>query len=92
MARIAELDDLWRRAAADLDNLRKRNARLAEQQRADERDRVAAAWLPVVDNLDLALEHADADPTVGHRRCPGGARPGASVSWPGSVTSGTTSR
>jgi molecular chaperone GrpE len=63
MARISELDDLWRRAAADLDNLRKRNARLAEQQRADERDRVTAAMLPVLDNLDLALAHADADPT-----------------------------
>ncbi len=63
-ARVAELEDLWRRAAADLDNLRKRAAREAGRVRADERARVAAQWLPVVDNLELALEHAKADPTA----------------------------
>jgi molecular chaperone GrpE len=35
------------------------------RERADDRDeerrRVAAAWLPVLDNLDLALSHAGAD-------------------------------
>jgi molecular chaperone GrpE len=61
-ARVAELEDRWKRAAADLDNFRKRAAREAAQQRADERSRVAAALLPVLDNLDLALDHADADP------------------------------
>jgi molecular chaperone GrpE len=59
---VARLDDRWRRAAAELDNLRKRVARDTEQQRLRERSQVAAAWLPVVDNLDLALQHADADP------------------------------
>lgn len=61
-ARIAELEDQWRRAAADLDNVRKRSARDAVTVRADERSRVTASLLPVIDNLDLALEHADADP------------------------------
>ncbi|HEY9482020.1 MAG TPA: nucleotide exchange factor GrpE [Micromonosporaceae bacterium] len=61
-ARIAELEDQWRRAAADLDNVRKRSARDAVTQRADERSRVMGSLLPVIDNLDLALEHADADP------------------------------
>lgn len=61
-ARIVELEDQWRRTAADLDNTRKRAARDAAAQRADERSRVTAALLPVIDNLDLALEHADADP------------------------------
>ncbi|GAA3820601.1 MULTISPECIES: nucleotide exchange factor GrpE [Actinomycetes] len=61
-AQVAELEDRWRRTAAELDNLRKRVARDSERQRLDERGRVAAAWLPVVDNLDLALTHADADP------------------------------
>lgn len=61
-ARIAELDDNWRRAAADLDNFRKRAARDAATQREDERNRVTSALLPIIDNLDLALEHADADP------------------------------
>lgn len=60
--RVAELEDQWRRAAADLDNVRKRSARDAVTQRTDERNRVTGALLPVIDNLDLALEHADADP------------------------------
>ncbi|WP_405579980.1 nucleotide exchange factor GrpE [Streptomyces sp. NBC_01190] len=60
-ARIAELEDKWRRALADLDNLRKRYARELPRELEAERARVASAWLPVVDNLDLALEHADAD-------------------------------
>jgi molecular chaperone GrpE len=63
-AAVAELEDRWRRALADLDNLRKRYARELERERLAERARVAAAWLPVVDNLELALEHAGADPTA----------------------------
>ncbi|WP_241249908.1 nucleotide exchange factor GrpE [Rhodococcus sp. X156] len=61
---LAEMEDRWRRALADLDNLRKRHAREAGRERQDERNRVAAQWLPVVDNLELALEHADADNPV----------------------------
>ncbi|PPK66254.1 nucleotide exchange factor GrpE [Actinokineospora auranticolor] len=60
--RVAELDDRWRRAVADLDNLRKRHAVELARVREAERARVAAAWLPVLDNLELALAHADADP------------------------------
>ena len=60
-ARIAELEDKWRRALADLDNLRKRYARELPREREAERAKVAGAFLPVVDNLDLALEHADSD-------------------------------
>lgn len=56
-AKIAELEDRWLRAAADLDNLRKRVARDTERVRAEERDRVAGQWLPVLDNLELALAH-----------------------------------
>jgi molecular chaperone GrpE len=62
--RVAELEDLWRRALADLDNMRKRAARDVEQQRTQERARVAAAWLPVVDNLELALAHSGASPSA----------------------------
>ncbi|WP_018335381.1 nucleotide exchange factor GrpE [Actinomycetospora chiangmaiensis] len=58
----AELEDRWRRAVADLDNLRKRHARALGRERAEERGRVAGAFLPVLDNLDLALQHAQADP------------------------------
>jgi molecular chaperone GrpE len=55
------LEDRWRRALADLDNLRKRYARELNREREAERTRVAAAWLPVLDNLELALGHGDAD-------------------------------
>lgn len=58
---FAELEDRWRRALADLDNLRKRYAREVARERAAERALVAAAFLPVVDTIDLALEHATAD-------------------------------
>jgi molecular chaperone GrpE len=63
-ARAAELEDNWRRALADLDNLRKRVAREAGQHRADERAQVVASLLPVIDHLELALAHADADPAA----------------------------
>jgi molecular chaperone GrpE len=59
---VSELEDRWRRALADLDNLRKRYRRELPRERAAERERVAAAFLPVIDNIDLALQHADARP------------------------------
>ncbi len=62
--RIKELEDQWKRALADLDNFRKRTARDATRMRADERARTSAEWLPVLDNLERALEHADADPST----------------------------
>ncbi|MEZ0074148.1 nucleotide exchange factor GrpE [Planotetraspora sp. GP83] len=64
-ARLEELHDRWLRAVAELDNLRKRTARDIARQRLDERARVAAEWLPVIDNLELALRHADADADPG---------------------------
>src|SRR6476661_1815743 len=59
---VAELEDRWRRALADLDNLRKRYARELARERTAERDLVTAAFLPVLDTVDRALEHAEADP------------------------------
>ncbi|MBO0871757.1 MAG: nucleotide exchange factor GrpE [Pseudonocardia sp.] len=60
-AAFAELEDRWRRAAADLDNLRKRYARELNRELVAERARVAGAWLPVLDGLDRALDHARGD-------------------------------
>jgi molecular chaperone GrpE len=60
-ARAAGLEDRLRRALADLDNLRKRFDREVARERATERARAAALWLPIVDDLERALEHADAD-------------------------------
>jgi molecular chaperone GrpE len=58
----ADLEARLRRALADLDNLRKRYERELARERAAARAQAAAEWLPVVDNLDRALLHADADP------------------------------
>jgi molecular chaperone GrpE len=57
-AELAKLEDRWRRAVADLDNLRKRYARELDRERVTERSRVAGAWLPIVDNLERAISHA----------------------------------
>lgn len=59
---VALMRDRWQRALAELDNTRRRAERLMSEQRAQERVRVTAAWLPVLDNLDRALSHAAADP------------------------------
>ncbi len=63
-SRVEELEDRWRRAVAELDNFRKRVARERAADRYDERSRVAARWLPVIDNLDLALGHAEGEQTA----------------------------
>jgi len=60
--RLAEAQDQKLRALADLANLRKRCAAQVERAEADARAQVARQWLPVVDNLERALEHATADP------------------------------
>lgn len=59
---IAEIQDAWRRTAAELENVRKRCARDVVRGREQERAAVAARWLPVLDNLERALEHASSDP------------------------------
>jgi molecular chaperone GrpE len=63
-ARVTELEDQRRRALADLDNFRKRTARDTQRVLDDDRARLTAQWLPVVDNLELALQHAHADPAA----------------------------
>ena len=60
--KLAKAEDQKLRALADLDNLRKRCAAQVERAEADARIEVARQWLPVVDNLERALEHAAADP------------------------------
>ena len=59
-----DYEDRWRRALADLDNLRKRHRRELPARLLEEREAVARAFLPVLDNIDLALRHACSDPTA----------------------------
>jgi molecular chaperone GrpE len=62
--RVAELEGQWRQSLADLDNLRKRMARDSRRVVDQEQARLTEQWLPVVDNLELAIAHADADPAT----------------------------
>jgi molecular chaperone GrpE len=59
---VADLRDRWQRALAEVENVRKAADRDVAAQRLAERLAVSAAWLPVLDHLDLALRHAEADP------------------------------
>ena len=54
-ADAAEWENRWRRAAAELDNFRKRDARDVAREREGERARVASAFLPVIDSLPIVL-------------------------------------
>jgi molecular chaperone GrpE len=61
-AQLAEAQDQRLRALAEADNVRKRCAARVSQAEAEATARVAARWLPVVDNLERALEFAAEDP------------------------------
>jgi molecular chaperone GrpE len=56
-----DIDVPLRRALADLDNLRKRSERELARVRSAERADMAALWLPIVDDLDRAIQHAGTD-------------------------------
>lgn len=66
-AKIATLEkekkdnwDRYLRAAADLENARKRQKREAEDAKFEAKGKVLKEMLPVVDNLERAIEHAAA--------------------------------
>jgi molecular chaperone GrpE len=61
-SQLAEAQDLRLRALADVENVRRRCAERIGRAEAEAKAAVAAAWLPVVDNLDRALQHSGADP------------------------------
>ncbi|MDX9975747.1 MAG: nucleotide exchange factor GrpE [FCB group bacterium] len=54
-----ELKNQLLRARAEFDNYRKRTQREAEQTRQRATEALIRDLLPVIDNLDLALQHAD---------------------------------
>ncbi|ACY15085.1 GrpE protein [Haliangium ochraceum DSM 14365] len=47
------------RATADLDNFRKRSRREVDDARTESRSKVLREMLPVIDNLERAIEHAE---------------------------------
>jgi molecular chaperone GrpE len=53
--RLADIEDRWKRAVADLDNYRKRMDRENARLQIAERETVLRAWLPVIDNMERAL-------------------------------------
>jgi len=56
--------DKYLRAAADLENQRKRQKREVDDARLDTKNKVLKEMLPVVDNLERAIEHAGGDPAL----------------------------
>ena len=62
VGKIAELKDLYLRAAADLDNYRKRAARERDELVCFANERLISDLLPILDNLDRALESEEATP------------------------------
>jgi molecular chaperone GrpE len=54
-AELARMEDRFKRAAADLDNYRKRVALEIERRAGERADAVLRDWLEVVDGLDRAL-------------------------------------
>jgi molecular chaperone GrpE len=61
--RIAELEDRYKRALADLDNYRKRSARESDRRVAEARERTVREWLDAVDAVERALR-MEADPSA----------------------------
>lgn len=57
--KIAEQKDSVVRAAAEVDNMRRRSAQDVEKAHKFALDKFAAELLPVIDNMELALSHAD---------------------------------
>ena len=54
--------DRWLRAAADLENTRKRTKREIDDAKFEAKNKVLKEMLPVVDNLERAIEHAGGGP------------------------------
>jgi molecular chaperone GrpE len=59
---LAELEDRYKRALADLDNYRKRTAREIERRVAEAREASLLDWLDVVDSVERAMRIESAGP------------------------------
>jgi molecular chaperone GrpE len=54
-AELAQLEDRYKRALADLDNYRKRSARELERRVAEAKEAMLRDWLDVVDSVERAM-------------------------------------
>ena len=54
-AELAQMEDRYKRALADLDNFRKRSARETERRIAESREAQLRDWLEAVDSVERAL-------------------------------------
>jgi molecular chaperone GrpE len=61
-AELAQMEDRYKRALADLDNFRKRTARDLERVVAERRDAVTLGWLEAVDAVERALRQQPENP------------------------------
>ncbi len=52
---LAAMEDRYKRAVADLDNLRKRSAREVDRRVAQEREALLGEWLQALDSVERAL-------------------------------------
>lgn len=55
-AELAQIEDRYRRALADLDNYRKRSARELERRVQEAKDSVLRDWFEVVDSVERAIQ------------------------------------
>jgi molecular chaperone GrpE len=58
-AELAQVEDRYKRALADLDNYRKRAARETERRAAEAKESVLLDWLEVVDSVERAMRIPD---------------------------------
>ena len=63
-AELAQMEERYKRALADLDNYRKRSAREAERRITESVDRQLREWLEVVDSIERALLMEPEHPVV----------------------------
>lgn len=54
-AELAQIEDRYKRALADLDNYRKRSAREIDRRVAERSERITRDWLEAVDSVERAL-------------------------------------
>ncbi|UJA19949.1 nucleotide exchange factor GrpE [Thermoleophilia bacterium SCSIO 60948] len=69
-AELAEAEDRFKRARADLENLRKRTEREIARRVGEARDAIVRDWLEVIDSVERALRVAEPESpeTEGYRR------------------------